>query len=690
MEENRTHGLRLAVDIGGTFIDYILLDASTGEIQLDKQPASANNIVAEFNAGLDRIPGGAARIDTLIHGTTVAVNALVQGKGAKVGLITTDGFRDVLEIQRGGRHEVYNFQFLPAAPLVPRHLRRTVRERVSAHGEVLQELDENDVIAETQYLVDEGAEAVAVCFLHSYAHPEHEERVAELIREHFPQLTVSTSSRLVREWREFERSSTTVINAYLQPHFEEYAANIEDAVRDRGYENEVAFMRSNGGVMPIHEASSKPVDTLGSGPAGGVIGAHALMEAVGYRNVVCADVGGTTYDVALIQDGEIVERTDTLIDGRPITGTSIDIVSVGAGGGSIAQIDEVSGSLRVGPESAGAFPGPACFGRGGDRPTVTDAQVILGLLDPARFLGQRMTLDRSRAEQAIRGAFGESADIERIASGIVTIAQTNMANAIRVITTQRGLDPREFAMLSFGGGGGLFACGVAQELGIGTVIVPQSAAGFSAWGMLMADYREDRSRTMLRDVHREAVEAIIDDLKTLATEAGEQLHSYGLDDSAMRYTYSADVRYKGQDHTITTPIADDAIDGNAESFIAGLHDEFVKRHRQLYGHGDANSDIQVVTVRARAVAPSKRVMTRPTHSGEALEAVDARPIVFGEAGEYEGVPVYERQHIAVDQIIQGPAVVDEWTTTVIVPPHWNATIDELGNLVMTFNGENQE
>ncbi len=689
MAEKQSMEHRLAVDVGGTFIDYILMDESTGDVHIDKQPASADNIIEEFSAGLRRLPVEPGDLDAFIHGTTVAVNALVQHKGAKVGLITTEGFRDVLEIQRGGRPEVYNLQYVPAAPLVPRYLRKEVKQRTTARGDVLIEIDLEDVREQVDGLLANGVEAIAVCLLHSYSNPEHEQTIASFIREEYPEISVSVSSDLVREWREFERSSTTVINAYLQPLFGKYAGNVEQLVRDNGYERQIAFMRSNGGVMPIQDASLRPVETLGSGPAGGVIGAHALMEAAGYANVVCADVGGTTYDVALIQDGEIVERSHTDIDGRPIMGSVIDIVSVGAGGGSIAQIDAVSGSLRVGPESAGAKPGPACFGKGGTKPTVTDAQVILGLLDPDRFLGGRMTLDRGRAEQAIRDSFGEDADALRLAAGILTIAQTNMANAIRVMTTQRGLDPREFAMLSFGGGGGLFAAGVAEELGMSTVIVPQSAAGFSAWGMLMADYREDRTKTALRDVDASTIGGIVDDLRELAIEAGKDLVSYGFAESRLDYRYSADVRFAGQDHTITTPIDVKHLESDSQTLIDALKNEFVARHRQLYGHGDPANPIQVVTVRSRSVAPSSRTMPTPVRTDAPLEAVASRPIYFPETGWSEQVPVFERTSIAEGQRVEGPAIVDEWTTTVVVPPRWNATADGLGNLIITFTKEGE-
>lgn len=320
MAEKQSMEHRLAVDVGGTFIDYILMDESTGDVHIDKQPASADNIIEEFSAGLRRLPVEPGDLDAFIHGTTVAVNALVQHKGAKVGLITTEGFRDVLEIQRGGRPEVYNLQYVPADPLVPRYLRKEVKQRTTARGDVLIEIDLEDVREQVDGLLANGVEAIAVCLLHSYSNPGHEQTIASFIREEYPDVSVSVSSDLVREWREFERSSTTVINAYLQPLFGKYAGNVEQLVRDNGYERQIAFMRSNGGVMPIQDASLRPVETLGSGPAGGVIGAHALMEAAGYANVVCADVGGTTYDVALIQDGEIVERSHTDIDGRPIMG----------------------------------------------------------------------------------------------------------------------------------------------------------------------------------------------------------------------------------------------------------------------------------------------------------------------------------------------------------------------------------
>ena len=683
MTSPHQQGHRLAVDVGGTFIDYILLDEATGSVVIDKQPATASALVDEFVHGLQRLPVEVSELSMFIHGTTVALNTLVQERGAKTGLITTQGFRDVLELGRAGRPDIYDLRYQPALPLVPRYLRREVPERVGPDGTVVTPLDVEAVRREVEFLDAHGVKAIAICLLHSYANPDHETQIAALIRREHPEVSVSVSSELVREWREYERTSTTVINAYTQPLFSRYAATIDERVRDQGYEHGIAFMRSNGGVMTIGAAAGRPSETLGSGPAGGVIGAHALSQRTGYRDIVCADVGGTTYDVALIQDGEIVERSNTDIAGRPVMGSVIDIVSVGAGGGSIATIDDTSGSLRVGPESAGASPGPAAFGNGGELPTVTDAQVVLGLLDPARFLGGRMQLDPQKAETAILKHLGEDRDLAHLAGGILTIAQTNMANAIRVITTQRGLDPRGFAMLSFGGGGGLFAAGVAEELGIRTVLVPQAAAGFSAWGMLTADYREDATITSVFDVTAGSFDAVRANFAQLADEARSALEAYGFPAGSLQVAYSADVRFLGQDHTITTPIDPAWLEGGPEQLVDRLPTAFAARHRQRYGHGDAGTPVQIVTARCRAVAPVTSPRTAARHASTPGQPVSSRPIWFPTTGWVSDVPVYERTEMAADDRLSGPCVVDEWTTTVIVPPGWEAAPDEFGNLVLT-------
>lgn len=678
---------RLAVDVGGTFIDYVLLDEATGEVLVEKQPATASDLVNEFMTGITRLPAPLSEIELLIHGTTVAVNTLVQLRGAKTGLLTTKGFRDVLELGRGGRPDIFDLQVTAAKPLVERKLRREISERLAADGSVLRPVNLEEVGREVDFLVGQGVTAVAITFLHSYKNQKNEQIVADYVRSNYPSLSVSVSSELIREWREFERTSTTVINAFIQPHFAGYANAVQAATRAGGLANPIAFLRSNGGVMPISAAERRPVDTLGSGPAGGVVGARALLGATRYRNGICADVGGTTYDVALIRDGEVVERAETIIEKRPIMGSVIDIVSVGAGGGSIASINPLSGTLKVGPESAGAHPGPACFGLGGTQPTVTDAQVVLHLLDPDRFLGRRMTLDRELAERAIRDALGDGTSVVEHAAGIIAVAQANMANAIRQMTTQRGLDPREFVMISYGGGGGLFAAGVSEELGVRTVLVPPAAAGFSAWGMLASDYREDATVTASRLITAENYPLIMRDLKELRSEATAALSSYGFGIDGLRCSYSAEIRFAGQEHTLNTPVDPAVVERDAEELIAGLPAQFAEQHRARYGHGDPNAATEVVTLRCRAIAPVMRPrFSAPPAISEARPA-DSRDIWFPDVGWSRDVPVFERGILGVGVAIAGPAVVDEWTTTVIVPPAWSVHVGPIGNLELTFNGK---
>ncbi len=672
---------RLAVDVGGTFIDYIAFNETSGEVVIDKQPAKADSLADQFIEGLTRLPLQLPELEHFIHGTTVALNTLVQERGVLTGLLTTAGFRDVLELGRGGRRQIFNPRYQPVPPLVERRFRREVPERLDAAGEVLIEIDIEAAMREVDFLVGEGVEAIAVCFLHSYVNGVHEQRIGEAIAERYPHISVSLSSGIVREWREFERTSTTVANAYTQPRFSAYADEIAERVREAGYEETIAFMRSNGGVMPIETAARRPVDTLGSGPAGGVIGAHALIRQTGHRNVVCADVGGTTYDVALIQDGEIVERAETEIAGRKVMGSVIDIVSVGAGGGSIAVIDEITGSLRVGPESAGAQPGPAAFGAGGEDPTVTDAQVILGYLDADNYLGGRMKLDRALAEAAIKRALGAHGEIDEMASGVLAVAQANMANAIRQITTQRGLDVRDFAMVSFGGGGGLFAAGVADELGIAEILVPENAAGFSAWGMLAADYREDTTLTAVTSVDPAGFERIERCFSELSTSAETELATYGFE-PPFKTVRSADVRFIGQEHTIRVEIDEEWIETGAERFAQQVKASFVEQHRQLYGHASESDPIEIVTFRCSAVAPVQKPRNIDRRPASDAQVLRSRRIRFLESGWVDEVPVYERSMLARGQLVHGPAVIDEWTTTVIVPPSWSARVDEVSNLVL--------
>jgi N-methylhydantoinase A len=676
---------RVAVDVGGTFIDFVLLDEETGEIVIEKQPSTPARIVEEFMEGLGRLPLGIGVIERLFHGTTVAINTVLQEAGARVGLVTTAGFRDVLAIGRGNRPEIYNFLYRGPEPLVPRYLRREVTERLAADGSELVPLDLGGLAEEVDFLVRSGVEAVAICFLHAYANPSHERAAAEWIRASHPGLAVTASHEVAAEWREYERTSTTVLNAYVQPLFGGYVERLGARLAEAGYRRPLALMQSNGGVISAGRGAEQPIRTLQSGPAGGVIGAQWLARELRYENVICSDVGGTSYDVALIEGGEILERTQTTVARRPIVGPLIDIVSIGAGGGSIAWIDH-RGALQVGPQSAGAYPGPACLRLGGVEPTVTDCHLVLGRLDPDNFLGSRMKLDVAAAELAIRERVAEPLmlGLAEAADGILAIAETNMTYAIRTITVERGLDPREFVFFAYGGGGGLFAASVAEELEIPTVVVPRAPANFSAWGILSSDYREDRAVTRVRSFGPESASDVRLTLGELAEQAFAELAAYGFSDAAIDILHRADFRFAGQEYTITVPLEPGWLMDD-DALVSGLRERFVAMHIQLYGHGDPAAPIEVVACRVRAIGRVDRPrLTEWTVATAALPKAE-RSVHFRSFGGSVDTPIYERDTLARGQRIDGPAVVEEWTSTTLVPPGWGGTIDRLGNLVLSRN-----
>jgi len=675
-------GYRIAIDVGGTFVDFVLLDEATGEITIDKQPSTAERIIEEVAAGLSRLPVALSEVGRIFHGTTVALNTIVQEKGARVGLLTTEGFRDVLAIGRGSRPEIYNPRYKGAEPLVPRFLRREIRGRLDALGEEVTALDLEQVDRESDALVRDGCDAIAICFLHGYANPDHEQRTAERVRLRHPSVAVSVSHELVGEWREFERTSTTVLNAYIQPQFANYVDQLSQQLLAGGYGSPLALMQSNGGVSAAARAAVRPVTTLESGPAGGVIGADALAKELQLSNIICFDVGGTTVDVALIENGTILERSQTKIAGRAVMGPTIDIHSVGAGGGSIAWIDQ-RGALRVGPHSAGASPGPACFGNGGTEPTTTDCHLLLGRLDADKFLGSRMKLDRESATTAVgRLAQALGLSIEETASGVLTIAETNMTNAIRSITVERGLDPRDYTLFSYGGGGGLFAAAVSEELGVSPVIVPRAPANFSAWGIVSSDYREDSAHTLVRSFIAEAVGEIRETVETLSSETIGRLREHGFDAEGIQTDLRADMRFAGQEFTVTVPVEPEWI-GDPDKLLSGVGQRFVELHRRLYGHGESGAPIELVTIRVRSVGEVARPAWREWPVGEAVEPDSWRKTYFAANSEAKRIPVYNRDDLVSDQQISGPAIVEEWTATTVIPPGWEAVVDRLGNLVLT-------
>jgi N-methylhydantoinase A len=671
----------VGVDVGGTFIDVVAYDRETGVTAIEKQPSTPDRLAAEVLSAIEHLPGtSAAEIDRLVHGSTVAINALVQRRGATVGLITTTGFRDVLELARGNRPFIYDWVWVPPEPLVPRNRRKEVGERVGAHGEEIEPLDRAELLETARSLVSElGANALAICFLHAYANPKHEREAAEAIAQAHPNVFVTISSDVAAEWHEYERTSTAVINAFVQPVVANYLADVQRRLIGAGMTRPIGVTQSGGGVMGLDRAAHLPVRTLASGPAAGVVGAATLADRLGHRDVICSDVGGTTFDVAIVEDGHVQERTETQVEGFPVLAPTIDVVSIGAGGGSIASVDR--GALTVGPGSAGARPGPACFGLGGLDPTVTDCHLLLGRIDPERFLGSRMRLIPQNAAAAIRDRVAEplGMDVVGAADGILTIVENAMASAIHSMTVERGIDPRAFALYSYGGGGGLFAAAIASELDISTIVVPRAPANFSAWGMLASEYREDTSTTRVRRLDDDAMRQATAELDQLRLEVAARLAMQGFDAGETRYERRAELRFEGQEHTVTVRLDE----GWGPGSTADLTQRFIARHRQLYGHGRDDASIELVTVRCRGTVPTGAPVW-PAWTVERRAAPRTeRDVYFREADGAIRTVVYDRDALAIDQVVSGPALIEEWTSTVIVPPAWTTRTEARGHLILT-------
>jgi len=677
----------VAIDVGGTFIDIVMLDPANGTLTVEKQPSTPGRLPSEVLEGLHRLPVGPDEFETIVHGSTVAINALVQERGAKVGLLTTRNFRDVLEIGRGSRPEIDNWLYVPPSPLVPRNLRVEVDERVAADGSIVTALSPDSVVSAAGDLVRSGVESIAICFINSYANPTHEQTAMELIEEAFPGIPVTASCDVSTEWKEFERTYTTVINAYIRPVFAAYLDTLVSGLGDAGYSSELPVMQSNGGVIAASRATDLPVRTVQSGPAGGVIGAQEVLRKLGLGDAICADVGGTTFDVALIESGKVVERTEVEIGGRPILSPTIDIVSIGAGGGSIAWIDD-AGALRVGPQSAGALPGPACFGRGGTLPTVTDCQIILGRLDAQTYLGSRMSLDVAAARDAVEREIARplGMDVEAAALGVLTLAENNMAGAIHDVVIGHAVDPRDFVILAYGGGGGQFATAIADEVGAAGVVVPHAPGVFSAWGILGADFREDAARTAIRVLDNEATKYVVSDLAELRLRTTRVLASFGLAEDTFTLEHRADMRFIGQEYTLSIPIEKEWLDDQQQHELVGrMRHAFATTHRSVYGHGHEDDPIEVVTVRCRGIRPTDQKPWHPEPPSTHGVPSGSRPVCFDAEG-FVATDIYQRDELGVDQLVGGPAVIDEWNFSLLVPPLWQARVLAGGELHLTARG----
>jgi N-methylhydantoinase A len=682
---------RMGVDIGGTFTDGVVIDEAGRihafkELSTPKDPSIGlyhviRKAAARFGLGLEGFLSG---LDFFAHGTTVATNALLTGTGARTGLILTEGFRDTLEMRRAHKENIWDL-YLPApAPLVPRYLRRGVRERVDCRGAELEPLHEEDVHRACELFRREGVEAVAVCTLFGYKNDAHELRIREIVEQELPGAFISLSSEVLPQVREYERQSTTVANAYVGPKLTVYLARLEAALKRDGLARAFYVTASNGGVMTAQTAVRQASATLLSGPAAGAVGAVFFAGLLGQGNLILMDMGGTSFDVSLVSGGRVSLSTEGQIAGYRVAKPMIDIHTIGAGGGSIAWIDR-GGMLRVGPASAGSDPGPVCYRLGGVEPTVTDANLVLGYLNQDYFLGGEMEVSAAAAGEAIERAIAGPLSLSRVhaASGIFRIINQNMADAAKVVSVQRGHDPREYALVSAGGACSIHACKIAEEVGCRSVIVPKAASVFCALGMLESDIRLDHVRTCNAAIPGLDLAEFNEALRRLEAQALEELLQEGVERKRAALLRALDVRYAGQHHEVTIEIPGGCAIGEAQ--LPGIAQAFHAAHERLYTYSVPESPLEIMNLRVTAVgAVDKAGLARkPLGAPEAAAARKGeRPVYFEERGGFVSTPVYDRDHLEPGNRIAGPAVVEERITTVVVHPGWTVRVDELENIVM--------
>jgi N-methylhydantoinase A len=679
-------GYRLGIDVGGTFTDLVLFSEDAGTLVVEKVPSVPSDPSEGIMDGITKIlaRAGAAPADVayVAHGTTVATNTLLERHGARTALITTRGFRDLLEIARQRRPSLYDLHAPKPRVLVRRKLRREVPERVTADGSVRVPLDLAAVDRALDDLLGEDIEALAVCFLYAFLRPEHERAVVERARRRLPGVAVSASSEVLPELREYERLSTTVANAYLLPRMASYVRAFSQRVADAGIGRAPYINQSNGGTISIDEAARAPVRTVLSGPSAGVMGAVWLARHRGISSLVTFDMGGTSTDVSFVKDGVPTLAFEREIDGIPLRVPGLDIETIGAGGGSIAWRDS-GGALRVGPESAGAHPGPACYARGGAAPTVTDANLLLGRLGPDGLLGGSMPLD-TRAAAAAVGALADALALSPIetARGIVAVVNANMAGAVRLVTVQRGVDPAGLALLAFGGAGPLHAGALARELGVRTVVVPPGPGLLCALGLLVEDLRVDAVRTCVTPLHEDALERLDKLFAEMEAEAMAWLERERVPPARRSLERWLDMRYVGQNYELLVSVPDEAWQARR---VEPLRERFLALHEAAYGYAAPDEPIQVVNARLVARGrPDPPVLPRSARAtGDMAAAASARRrVFFEEPGNFVECPVYDRRRLGAGHVIAGPAVVEQFDSTTLIHPGQRAEVDDLGFLLI--------
>ncbi len=679
---------RIGVDVGGTFTDFTIASAATNENLYFKVPSTPADpsiaIIDGIRQILDVFAIAPASISYIGHGTTVATNMIIEGRGAPTALLTTSGFRDVLAIGRQTRPALYDMSILKPAPLVDRHRRREVDERLDAKGQVIRPLDPAALEAVLDELAATGVTSIAVCFLHSYRNAAHEEAAGRVIEARLPGTYVTLSARVLPEFREYERTSTTVLNAYVGPRMSEYFDNLSRRIAELGIGVEPLTIHSNGGLLSIATAKRLPVTTCLSGPAAGVIGAAVVGAAAGAPDLVTFDVGGTSTDVSLITGGRAKFTSSRMVAGHPVKLPMIDIHVIGAGGGSIAALDE-AGALKVGPRSAGAVPGPVAYGLGGVQPTLTDANMCLNRLNPLALLDGRMPVDRAAAVAAIEAGIARplGISVEEAAYGIIQVAAANMSRAIRAVTTEQGHDVADLTLFAFGGAGPLHAADVARECGIARILVPQEPGTMCARGALLSDVSLDFVRTQLNPATPENWTRACAALRAMREEGDRWLAAEKVPPPLRRFNLAIDAHYDGQNHEIRVAL-DDARDEGLEEFLEG----FARAHEAGYGYAIPGQGVAIVSCRLQAVGLVPKHV-EPTHrGGESLDGaeVDRRDVYFGPEDGWRRTRVFRRAGLPVGLPIPGPAIIDEMSATTIILADQTAVVDPFGNIVITQEG----
>ncbi len=670
---------RVTVDIGGTFTDIVALNQRTGEMKTAKVSTTPKDLTICIVEGVKKVVEDFSQIDFFVHGTTHGLNAFLERRGAKTALLTTKGFRDVYEIGRASRSEMYDLFWHRPEMLIKRRDIFEVTERLFADGTVRIPIDKEEVKQIALKIKEEEYEAVAVCLLHSYANPIHENMIEEIFAEAAPEVNVSLSHTVANEWREYERTSTVVLNAYITPVMRRYLNKLEQELKKEGYDGKVYIMQSNGGVITSEMAKHKTVQTFFSGPVGGTIGGKYVGQLINEKNLICVDMGGTSFDVSLIIDGEPDVGNETYLEGFPILTPVVNIHTVGAGGGSIAW--EEVGGLRVGPQSAGAEPGPACYGRGGTEATVTDSNLVLGRVDEENFLGGEMSLDVDASKKAVKNiADTLHMDFEELADGVLRVANLKMTNAIRELTVQKGIDPRDFALVAFGGAGPMHSMFLADELNIKKTIVPYSPGTFSAFGMLQTDIRHDFVSSYFHRVSEIDLNELENEYLALEEKGRALLKEDKITEDQIVFRRVCDMRYLGQEYTLLVTLQGKVTEESIKQLTKDFHEGYFNK----YGHNNEQEEVEIVNIRLIAIGQIAKAELKGLEKPDVPEK--PKPIKVKQVyydGKYMDCPLYQRESLQPGQCVLGPSIILETSCTTVVPPKHEVKVDDFGNLIIT-------